>query len=281
MDNKYDEFEFVDQYLRGGEYVLWKGKPEKGNLFTRGDIIPFILSLLWCAVAVYFFADEITSGDTLDFLFTVPFIGIGFYASVGRFMQLASRRKRTWYVITNKKLIRKIGHHVDMLDGDKLPLYMTLWGTPAPGTIKLEDSCLKLRCVRQAPDDELLPMDLSPKTYDDRFAAFAARRQCALHVKAASKMRFVPKGAERAGMAIVQAMNHQMLIERTIEAQKQVLRLVLVTSDYVGYPFIPGFKSQTHRKTLAQVPFAEEEIVISLELNRQTFILQFLRTLQK
>ena len=135
MDNKYDEFEFVEQYLTGGEYVLWKGKPEKGNLFTRGDIIPFILSLLWCAVAVYFFADEITSGDTFDFLFMVPFIGIGFYASVGRFMHLASRRKRTWYAITNKKIIRKIGHHVDMLDGEKLPPFRIEMGRGGNGNV--------------------------------------------------------------------------------------------------------------------------------------------------
>ena len=36
MDNKYDEFEFVEQYLTGGEYVLWKGKPEKGCHQDRG-----------------------------------------------------------------------------------------------------------------------------------------------------------------------------------------------------------------------------------------------------
>lgn len=160
-------------------------------------------------------------------------------------------------------------------DEDRLPVYMTLWGTPAPGTVKLEDSCLKLRCVRQAPDDELIPMDLSPNTYDDRFAAFAARRQCALHVKAAAKMQFVPQGAERAGMAITQAMNHQLLAERAVEDGRSVIRLVLVTAEYDGYPFFPGFTAQTHRKVLASAPYDGEEIIISLELNRQTYTVRY------
>ena len=160
-------------------------------------------------------------------------------------------------------------------DGGKLPVYMTFWGTPAPGTVKLEDSCLKLRCVRQAPDDELVPMDLSSRTYDDRFAAFAARRQCALHVKASAKMHFSPKGKERAGMAVVQALNHQFQVERVLAAGEQVLRLVLVTADYKGFPFIPGFTSSTHREVLASVPYEEEEVVISLELNRQVYTIRY------
>lgn len=160
-------------------------------------------------------------------------------------------------------------------DGGRLPVWMTLWGTPAPGTVKLENSCLRLRCVRQAPDDEVVTMDLSARTYDDRFAAFAGRRQCALHVKAAVKMQFCPHGAERAGMAITQAMNHQLLIERTLENERHVLRLVLITADYDGYPFFPGFTAHTSRKVLATVPWEAEEIIISLELNRQVYTVRY------
>ena len=160
-------------------------------------------------------------------------------------------------------------------DGDALPLYMTFWGTPAPGTVRLEDSCLKLRCVRQAPDDELLPMDLSPRTYDDRFAAFAARRQCALHVKAAAKMRFAPQNSERAGMAITQAMNHQLQVERTLADGEPVLEAVLVNAEFNGYPFFPVFESKTQRKVLASVPYTEEDVVIELELNRQDYTVRY------
>lgn len=40
-----DEYEFGRPYMVGDEYILWKGKPEKGALFTGREIImlPFAL----------------------------------------------------------------------------------------------------------------------------------------------------------------------------------------------------------------------------------------------
>ena len=96
-----------------------------------------------------------------------------------------------------------------------------------------------------------------------------------MHVRAAAKMRFVPQNAERAGMAITQAMNHQLQIERTLEAGEPVLRAVLVNAEFSGYPFFPDFKSQTSRKVLASAPCAEEELVIELELNRQDYTVRY------
>ena len=76
-------------------------------------------------------------------------------------------------------------------------------------------------------------------------------------------------------MAITQAMNHQLQVERILEAGKPVLRAVLVNAEFSGYPFFPGFTSQTTRKVLASVPYTAEEIVIELELNRQDYTVRY------
>ena len=49
-------------------------------------------------------------------LFGLPFIGVGLYITVGRFIWKVYIRKRTAYVITNKKIIRKQGSRIDTLD---------------------------------------------------------------------------------------------------------------------------------------------------------------------
>lgn len=46
---------------------------------------------------------------------------------------------------------------------------------------------------------------------------------------------------ESAGLAVAQAMNHQYHLERAVSQGKQVLRLVLYTSDYDVPPYFPGF----------------------------------------
>lgn len=41
-----DEFDFCKRMLTQGEYVIWKGKPEKGRLFSRNDIVMIPFSLV-------------------------------------------------------------------------------------------------------------------------------------------------------------------------------------------------------------------------------------------
>ncbi len=163
----------------------------------------------------------------------------------------------------------------DDFDEKELPVYLTFWGTPEKGTYKIEDSCLKLKCVKQSPDDEIIPLEISLNQHELQFAAFVARRQCALHVNVSAKMHFMPHGKESAGLAITQAMNHQIHIERAIEDGKQVLRVVLVTAEYEGYSFFPGFSSTTNCEVICRVPYDEEDIVMSIDMNRQVYTISY------
>ena len=119
--NYTDDFSFVNQYLLPGEYITWKGKPEKGLIFTGQDIFMIPFSLLWLAFALFWEIGVIESGIPFMILWGLPFIGVGLYMLAGRYIHKAWLRPRTFYVITNKKLIVKRGNKLTMYTAMDLP----------------------------------------------------------------------------------------------------------------------------------------------------------------
>ncbi|MBP3736402.1 MAG: glycoside hydrolase family 43 protein, partial [Lachnospiraceae bacterium] len=163
----------------------------------------------------------------------------------------------------------------DHFDEEKLRLYWTTWGTAPEGVYRLENSCASLQCVRQRPDDELEPMPIENVLHTDHFAAFLARRQRSTDCTAACQMHFVPKDAESAGLAVVQAMNHQVHLQLALSDGKPVLQAVIVTADYNHPPYIPGFEGLTTRRIVAQAPWEEEDVVLQIEMRGQTWKLRY------
>lgn len=136
-----DEYSFSRPYIVGGEYILWKGKPQKGNIITGRDayLIPF--SILWCGLVLFWEFSAITSGAPgLMGLFGIPFVCVGLYMVFGRFLHVNYLRKRTAYVITNKKIIRLRGKKIDMLDGKHLPPVHVEAYKNGNGTIRFESA---------------------------------------------------------------------------------------------------------------------------------------------
>ena len=121
-----DDFSFAKPYLTAGESILWRGKPGTGNLVTAQDVLMIPFSLLWCGFAIFWLVTVVTSGAPAFFgLFGVPFVAVGLYLVFGRFLWTAYIRKRTAYVITNKKIIRARGNRIDMLEGKNMPAAQT------------------------------------------------------------------------------------------------------------------------------------------------------------
>ena len=60
-----DGYEFGRPYMVGDEYILWKGKPEKGALFTGREIIMLPFALIWLAFSVFWELTAIFSGAPL------------------------------------------------------------------------------------------------------------------------------------------------------------------------------------------------------------------------
>lgn len=96
--------------LRPGERVLWVGQPSKLAYSMRGAwyLIPF--SLLWGGFAIFWEVTAITSGAPLFFkLWGIPFVAAGLYLMFGRFIVARREAARTYYAITDRRVLIESG----------------------------------------------------------------------------------------------------------------------------------------------------------------------------
>ena len=87
-------------------------------------------------------------------------------------------------------------------------------------------------------------------------------------------MRFVPRDAERAGLAVVQALNHQLQIGLCVEDGGPVLRVDVVTMEYDRPPFIPGFAGETRVETVARLPWDDPEVILQVQMEGQSWVVR-------
>lgn len=164
-----------------------------------------------------------------------------------------------------------LGEVCEKFDSEKLDFCWSFWGTPYHDFYKIENSALHLKCIRQSLIEELRPMNFEVHKSEEYDTAFLACRQCSIDTTVTCGMKFLPEGQESAGLAVVQAMNHQYHLERAVSQGKQTLRLMLYTSDYDGPPYFPGFASVTQRQVIAEVPWEAEEIVLQIQMEGERF----------
>jgi hypothetical protein len=97
-----DTGEFTGRLLKD-EKIVWWGEPAQGLLLTDRDwlLIPF--SLLWGGFAIFWESTVLrTDGPAFMKLWGVPFVPIGLYLVVGRFLLDAWIRRGMRYAVTNK-----------------------------------------------------------------------------------------------------------------------------------------------------------------------------------
>lgn len=134
-----EDYGFARACMGPNEQVLWRGKPQKGRLFTSGDlfVIPFIL--IWCGFMAFWMHGVIESGAPIFFpLFGSVGVIFGMYMLFGRFIWAAYIRKRTAYVITNKKIIRRRGSKMNVLAASTMPPAQTVFYKDGSGTIRFQ-----------------------------------------------------------------------------------------------------------------------------------------------
>ncbi|MBQ3137743.1 MAG: PH domain-containing protein [Clostridia bacterium] len=121
--NDSSSYNILRQYITPDETLLWQGRPEKrGNLVTKRDLFLIPFGFLWTCFTVFWEVSALRSGAGLFFaLWGVPFIGAGVYMLAGRFIHTAYLRDKTFYAVTNKKIIIKAGNKLKILDGKSLP----------------------------------------------------------------------------------------------------------------------------------------------------------------
>ena len=92
---EYTDYNFAKPLITPDEHILWKGTPGTGHLFLPSDFFMIPFSILWCGFAFFWEYNVISSGAPFFFaLFGLPFICVGLYITVGRFLWKAVLRKR-------------------------------------------------------------------------------------------------------------------------------------------------------------------------------------------
>ena len=91
-----------------GETILWQGRPKRGLILSAKDafIIPF--SILWCGFITFWeYMALKMKAPVFMALFGIPFMLVGIYILIGRFIQDIIVRANTRYIVTSKRIAIK------------------------------------------------------------------------------------------------------------------------------------------------------------------------------
>jgi uncharacterized membrane protein len=116
------DLDTVERHLSSGERIEWVGRPDPAKHFTRGDVFLVPFSVMWGGFAIFWESSAIAGGGGPFFaLWGIPFVAIGLYFMVGRFIYKAHRKRRTIYAVTNRRVMTIVkGRHAESVDATYL-----------------------------------------------------------------------------------------------------------------------------------------------------------------
>lgn len=91
--------------LLPGERLLWAGRPRQGLMFVGSDVFTTLFFLLWSGIPLFGSVTEGLKGNWTFSLFATPFLVIGFYMLVVRYVHDTWLRSRTFYAVTDRRLL--------------------------------------------------------------------------------------------------------------------------------------------------------------------------------
>ena len=106
-----DNYQVFRDRLLEDEKILWSGRPDPGMHFTLMDLFLVPFSLQWGGFAIYSQLSEFifdTGQEDIDITFALfgsLFVLVGLYLIFGRFIYKRWRKLRTYYAITNHRIL--------------------------------------------------------------------------------------------------------------------------------------------------------------------------------
>jgi hypothetical protein len=132
--------------LMAGETMVWKGAPHAGLLLRPIEIFLIPFTLLWAGFAVFWNVTVWTSDTGPVFtLFGIPFLIVGLYATIGRFVLDILLRRATRYAVTNQRIVISRGSKTTSLDIRHLPALELSEHGDGSGTIRFGPAISLLR----------------------------------------------------------------------------------------------------------------------------------------
>jgi Bacterial PH domain len=96
----------VERQLSSGEKLVWSGQPRAGIRLRWSDVFMIPFSILWCGFAIFWESMVVRKGAPVFMMFWgIPFVLVGLYIVFGRFIVDAMTRTKTFYGITNERII--------------------------------------------------------------------------------------------------------------------------------------------------------------------------------
>jgi len=96
----------IESELGASERLLWAGRPRSGILFRVSDLIQIPFSLLWGGFAIAWQVAVVAQGSPIFMtLWGIPFVIVGLHMMFGRFWVDAKRRSKTYYGVTDERII--------------------------------------------------------------------------------------------------------------------------------------------------------------------------------
>jgi hypothetical protein len=95
----------LSQRLMPGERLVWAGVPQTGIVFKESDTYVIPASLIWTAIALLSLVDDqMWRGGAIN-PFNLIILGVGLYATIGRFGLESWLRAGTHYGLTDRRVL--------------------------------------------------------------------------------------------------------------------------------------------------------------------------------
>ena len=96
----------LSRHLGAGEPLRWVGVPRQGLVLRASDAYLLPFGILWTVFVVFWELQVLSvNGPLLFKLWGIPFLLVGFYLLIGRFLVDSWHRTKTFYGLTDRRAI--------------------------------------------------------------------------------------------------------------------------------------------------------------------------------